>query len=334
VTGTAARGPEPSGQWSAARHRDLLDGLSRRIDPDAGLRDIMLHADHADLAGTLGGHLDTKAGLAAILPPPAAPSSRSTPIQPGAAAAIAAAEPEARIALRRDPVILAVILSDLTVRALTIAGEAETLDHANDHAHDLAGDIERARALNDDLGGGGVLDRHLTFARERTLALAFDLSFNLADNRDIHLVRDLNRALDLALDLDRVRDLDRALDRVRDLDRALDRVRDLDRALDRARDLARALALMVGDALGLRQVEGLAPALLAGALDDFTHADLARADLAGRDLTGVRWSDRGTTWPPGTDTGELRARSREIAPGTYEITRPGHGDKARHHTPA
>ena len=70
------------------------------------------------------------------------------------------------------------------------------------------------------------------------------------------------------------------------------------------------------------------------ALDDFTRADLSLTDLTGRDLTGIRWSDQGTTWPPGTDTDELRARSQEIAPGIYQITRPGHGDKARHPIPA
>jgi len=96
----------------------------------------------------------------------------------------------------------------------------------------------------------------------------------------------------------------------------------------------------VGSALGLSPglspglAAGLATALLEGALDDFTHADLARADLAGRDLTGIRWSEQGTTWPPGTDTDELRARSQEIAPGIYEIMHPGHGGKGRHHAPA
>jgi hypothetical protein len=91
---------------------------------------------------------------------------------------------------------------------------------------------------------------------------------------------------------------------------------------------------MVSDILGLRQVEGLATTLLAGALDDFTHADLSLTDLVGRDLTGIRWSDQGTTWPPETDTDKMRARSQEIVPGVYEITRPGYGGKARHCTPA
>ncbi len=88
----------------------------------------------------------------------------------------------------------------------------------------------------------------------------------------------------------------------------------------------------MGRALGVQQVEGLAAALLEGALDDFTRADLAHTDLTGRDLTGVRWSDWGTRWPPGTDVNQLQARSREVAPGTgvYVIASPGDNDKALH----
>ena len=106
------------------------------------------------------------------------------------------------------------------------------------------------------------------------------------------------------------------------------------RDLGSARDLAYRTTLMVGNVLGLQQMEELPAALLEGALDDFTHADLSLIDLAGCHLTGIRWSEHGTTWPPGTDTDELRARSQEIAPGIYEITRPGHGDKTRHHVAA
>ena len=81
---------------------------------------------------------------------------------------------------------------------------------------------------------------------------------------------------------------------------------------------------------------GLAAALLEGVLDDFTRADLAHADLTGRNLTGIRWSDWGTTWPPGTDTGALRAQSQEVGDGNgiFVIIGPGHDDKARHHARA
>ncbi len=111
---------------------------------------------------------------------------------------------------------------------------------------------------------------------------------------------------------------------------------DLARALNLALDLARQTAMPVAHALGVQQVKGLAPALLKGALDDFTRADLAHADLTGSDLTGMQWSDWGTTWPMGTDMDRLRARSREVTPGTgvYVIDSPEDSDKALHHVRA
>jgi hypothetical protein len=334
VTDTTARSPQPDGDWPAAAHRDLLDGLSTHLDADAGLREVMLHAHHAGLTGALGYLLDTQAGLAAILAPQSAEPSPDTRRQSELAAAITAADPAVRIALRQSPVTVAVILSDLHVRAQVIAGAtdrafASVLDLVRDRALDLVRDLDRAI--------------HLGLAREFARTLGLDLVRDDA----LDLVRYLDVAIHLGLDLTHARDLYRARF-VRDLAaarkavhaRALDLAHDLDvahaRAIDHAHETARGreAALIVGGALGLQQVEGLAAALLDGALDDFTSADLARADLTGHDLTGIRWSDWGTIWPPGTDTSELRARSQEIAPGIYQITRPGHDDKARHHTPA
>ena len=73
-----------------------------------------------------------------------------------------------------------------------------------------------------------------------------------------------------------------------------------------------------------RRRKGLAEALLDGALDDFTSADLTHTSLADADLTGVRWSLSGTIWPPGTDVKALLARSEEVEPGgVLVITRRG-----------
>jgi hypothetical protein len=60
-----------------------------------------------------------------------------------------------------------------------------------------------------------------------------------------------------------------------------------------------------------------------------------RTNWEASDLTGVRWSDRGTTWSPETDVDALRARSREIDRGTgiYVIASPGDIDETLHHTP-
>ena len=358
MTGTPAHSPEPAGQWVAARHRELLDGLGQYLDLDAGLRDIMLHADHTDVIGTLGSHLDAQAGLAAILPPSAETAPKS-PHQTETAAAIAAVDPAVRITLRRNPVILAAILGDLTVRALTIAENAHAA-RARDLTRDLTWDLTRDLAIDRALAR--ALDRDLTrvrdFALDPASALDLDRDLNDALNLASDLARAPARALDPASALDLASALARVLARVLDLDRApslasvraraltRDLDRDLhphsalapdlaiDRALARALALAHQTALVIGDALGIRQTESLAAALLEGVLDDFTRADLAHADLTGRDLTGIRWSDWGTTWPPGTDTDALRTQSREVsdASGIYVITGPGHDDRARHHT--
>jgi hypothetical protein len=67
VTGSSAHGQEPIDRWLAGRHHHLHDGVGRFLDPDAGLREAMLHAEHDGLLDALGSRLDTKAGLTAIL---------------------------------------------------------------------------------------------------------------------------------------------------------------------------------------------------------------------------------------------------------------------------
>lgn len=75
--------------------------------------------------------------------------------------------------------------------------------------------------------------------------------------------------------------------------------------------------------------------LLAGALDDFSHADLSEIDLTTVDLVGIRWSERNTRWPPGTDIERLRSASEETEPGSgvFVITRPGGTDRTRERIP-
>ena len=337
-------------RWLVGRHRDLCDHLSQFLDPDIGLHEATaLHSGHTSMLSGLESHLDAEAGLAAILPPPTVVAPQAPP---DAVAAIAAADPATRMALHRHPIILAVILSDLTIRALMIAtGPSGIRDRAFvlAVAHDLnlVRDLNLAPNLADDLNlahdRAHALDLNLALDLDRALdrarayALARALALNLA--HALARIRDLDRDLGLIRDRDLGRFCDRDLKRIRalalDLDRALDRDRapHLALALDRALDVARLTALMVGRPLGIGPVEGLAAALLAGALDDFTRADLAHTDLSGLDLTGMRWSDWGTTWPPGTDLDTLRAQSREIGGGVYVITGSDGMDKARHLTP-
>ena len=88
---------------------------------------------------------------------------------------------------------------------------------------------------------------------------------------------------------------------------------------------ARELDKTVGGPFGFVAVhETLGDALLAGALDDCTRADLTDVDLLTVDLTGLRWSVRGTRWPTGTDIVLLITHSRETAEGSgvYVVMSP------------
>jgi hypothetical protein len=151
--------------------------------------------------------------------------------------------------------------------------------------------LDLARELSDAVGA--ILGPHL------------DLSLTFARDHDLELVREL--AEGLSSDLGRARALARNDNHARD--------RALDLALGRAGALDRVCAQGVADRLGISPAKGLAEALLDGALDDFTSADLTHASLADADLTGVRWSLPGTTWPPGTDVKALLARSEQAGPG-------------------
>jgi hypothetical protein len=307
---------EPIDRWLADQHHDIRDGLGRFLDLDAGLREVTLHAEYADLHRNLGSMLDLDAGLAAIMPP-SGPAQRE-PGQPSLSAAITAADPAERLTLRRHPIVLAVILSDLLARALTIPYKA---------------DLDLALDLNLDLARAADLNLDLDLARAADLARAVGVDCRLSHNGD------LARALVLAFDLAHLRDPVLALDIGRDRDLAFGLVGVIGRnnTFERdfvchlARNLADRAATAVGSALGVRKVNGLAAALLDGALDDFTHDDLSHTDLADLDLIGVRWSTLGTTWPPGTDVDVLRARSREVTPhtGIFVIESAG-GDKACH----
>lgn len=108
-----------------------------------------------------------------------------------------------------------------------------------------------------------------------------------------------------------------------DIDRSLSRT--LVQAFERSRALDRVCAQGVAGRLGISPTEGLADALLDGAMDDFTSADLTYASLADSDLTGVRWSLSGTIWPPETDVKALLAQSEQAEPGSgiLVVTRQG-----------
>ena len=168
------------------------------------------------------------------------------------------------------------------------------------------------------------LDLRLNFSLDRDVELACELADGL--HSDLELAIDLARELPHELyELDKARgqgpSTDLARGRVLNIDRSVNRVLSL--AFERSHALNRVCALGVAGRLGLGSAVGLAQALLDGALDDFTTADLTHALLAEADLTGVRWSLAGTTWPPEIHVKTLLARSREAEPGVYVVTRRG-----------
>ena len=326
------------------------------------------------LAGLLGVRLVTPEEQAGPIPP-ATSTSPGEDRHISAAAAIAAADPVVRLTVRRSPLVVAVLTTDLLVRAIDIADilasiggrvedsdlarprplspRARPVNHAlalaaRDQARDLARDLDRALALTHDSALALTRDSALALARNLTLDRALTLTHDLTPPLDRNL--DLDLALDRALDLDLARALDRALARARALDRdrtpehafyrngarartrALDRTRTraLDRALDRARELADVLAGALSDSLGIEHLAGLVDALLNGALDDFSQADLSGVDLAHIGLVGVHWSVSGTCWPPGLDVEALMQQSEETEPGSgiYVITRRGETERA------
>jgi hypothetical protein len=344
-------GPDPIERWLAGQHRTVRDGLGHFLDSGAGLRETAIYSKHTALLSGLAGSLDPEAGLAAILPA-------------SAAAAISSADPGIRMVLRRHPVILTVILSDLLVRALVIAKATacgQSARQAADSIHDFDGALDQVRDLDDAIRRARDLDDAVFRARctipRQQGPWAMDIrtyhdngSLSVASSRVRQLARHLTANFHQARDPDPgraelSRELDDALQDVSALARILDHdlQRDFDRhlasasycgcaqsfalALDPAREIARSTALVVRGVLGARRAEGLAAALLAGMLDDFTHADLSHADLGGLALTGVRWSASGTVWPPGTDVDALRARSWEVTPGTgiYVVAGPDDG---------
>jgi uncharacterized protein YjbI with pentapeptide repeats len=192
-----------------------------------------------------------------------------------------------------------------------------TLDQATerDLALALTRYFDAAVRLARELGHAidGILARHLDLRLSLTRDHDLELACELADGLDA----DLDRALDLNRELriapQEFRNVDQARAQIVNIDRSINRT--LDQAFERSRALDRVCAQGVAGRLAISPAQGLAEALLDGAMDDFTSADLTHASLADVDLTGVRWSLSGTIWPPETDVKALLARSEVVEPG-------------------
>ncbi|MEV6758222.1 hypothetical protein [Streptomyces sp. NPDC051214] len=298
----------------------LEQALAGLLDVEAGLSEILLPSRQERAVEALHAALDAESGLAAILPPTQAASM-----------------PPA------DPADAEEALGDLTpaqLLDLRSHRDVQAASQALDHALSLEASPEVDRAVFFDL----ALDLARAIVRDLSVGRGTD---NAVLVRARAIVHDLDRVR--VLDRERGFDRDRAIDRARARARILDRARtravaishapDLDLATVRARaragDLARVLALVLARSHGLahividirmaevRRAVGLAlhrqaPALTGAAiasLNDFTAADLSNTDLTGIDLSGIRWSERGTQWPPSTDIDALKARSDQTQPG-------------------
>jgi hypothetical protein len=190
-----------------------------------------------------------------------------------------------------------------------------SLLHYFHHALHLAGEF--GRAVDETLARR--LDLRLGLSRDEDLELACQLAAGLES--DLNRVIVLNDSLCLARE--RILNGRRPLEQTLDIDRSIDRA--LDRAFERCRALNRVCVQGVVGRLGISPMEGLVEALLDGAMDDFTSADLTYASLADPDLTGVRWSLSGTIWPAETDVKALLARSEKVGTsgGVLVVTRRG-----------
>ena len=248
MTDMTPHGRESLEHWLADRHRDFRDGLSQFLDPDAGLREATtLHAGHVGLLRALDSRVDTgRPGSHPASTGSHPASTGSGPVQSERARrdhSHRSRRPAARIALRRHPAIMAVILSDLTIRALTIAIEIP-VNRARERAVAVA--LDRASALG----------RDLDLAGDRARALEFDLRSRGRDH-------DHDVALGLAQHIDFARGytshIAEALASARGLHHPLDRARGL--SLGRAREssfsLAGSLTYTLSKAVDLARDPGL-----------------------------------------------------------------------------
>ncbi|MDH6132495.1 hypothetical protein P3T37_001880 [Kitasatospora sp. MAA4] len=351
MTGVSAAIPDEGAvdDWLDRQREALIGGLAERLDVEAGLRAVRIYARRDDLVGDLGRALDVESGLAAILPPPTVVASTSGRVthfrSDGEAVALGITRqfienlpPATRLGLRRHPICMASSRGRLVVRVVKLAYELSS---------DLAAirEVEGSPALHLQLAAARARSRARALARDlsrhpalaHALAAVLALSRSLAGDPALAVARDNARSLARELALDIVKLLTPAGPRTRRAPaapgaQAFARRLALDLAytadsrdeIELAAVLAHALDHQVGDLLELKHAEGLGAVLLAGALDDFTDADLSDVDLSAVDLTGVRWSEWGTRWPATVDIARLRSESQETEPGSgVYVVAPG-----------
>ncbi|MFE1444589.1 hypothetical protein [Streptomyces sp. NPDC058739] len=348
---------EPHGDAAAAvsrrldRHqRHLAAALADILDPEAGLREILLQSRHDAATEALDTVLDTEAGLAAILPvtdQPASSGQTETGSEPDhmTGEPLVSVNASTRLALRKD-------------RSVAAANRS------------LSRDRRYVRELNPDRAAAH--DRHLSLvlalglARDvsRDLVRLLDRLTKVTDSRDdvarahhqqLVLSRRLARAVVEARDLelpdlvaqvrsitrtplhDRVlstaeaaptvhpHDLVLMLAHAQELDHELDAALSFAHLQERADDNTFTCALIeirtnrvrraLEEAIG-RELPRAGAEAVHEFLNDFTRADLRQVNLTDTDLQGISWSEYGTQWPPGLDVEGLKRQSEETPPGS------------------
>ncbi|GII66097.1 hypothetical protein Skr01_61820 [Sphaerisporangium krabiense] len=230
------------------------------------------------------------------------------------------------------------------------------------HARDLVGALDLAGAPGAVVDRAGDLVRALTMDRDvnlvlvraralaRTLTILDALGLGAGQYADVFARFQVRgRVHELAGMLDGVRDLNSPLNWAVDLGRAADRIRRIDHdvaavlaqagdvvgTISLVRDWKRVLAgaYRLEDDLARAYPCDLTSDLIGDLIDDLIHdlgtvdvdasgLDLRHLDLQEVDaLAGVLWT-LDTVWPVRI-AGQVRARSREIMPGTFRVRGPG-----------
>ncbi|WP_380283725.1 hypothetical protein [Kitasatospora purpeofusca] len=350
-------GTDATSLWLTAQRDRLVEDLAITLDLDIGLRDVRIHTHHDSLVQDLARSLDLVAGLAAIHQPTAhAPDpvvEEPATTEEDHSLPFEQLSHRDQLTLRRHPVILEGVAEVALLEGIGLATEIAILvaDRAaigiiwrrSTAIHRLLTRIKhrglanravrlQARSLAHHVSALDDGAGHPTEPREHdqtdkpvrlllfqsTMRIAAYLAHDLKGH-EFRSHRQLSRfrrpLMVIAHQTDDFADIGAARDHLVRLNRIASRL---------ATTLTAKLEADAGVLLVRGPVPGLCTAFLTGALDDFTAANLQDVDLAGVDLAGVRWSLRGTRWPPTVDVERLMADSEETPAGSgIYVVRPG-----------
>ncbi|MGW6890352.1 hypothetical protein [Streptomyces chartreusis] len=329
--------------WPGLQHQDVVNAdLSRLLDVDGGLREVLLQSRQRQQGEALASVVDAAAGLAAILPEePGVARTPAMPLHCNSLSRLAFDEvsPTERMSFRRIPQVRRAMAYADRALVLQRTMEEYVAAHRTDTAGVCAvlGDLLRLalsmarsdwdlfrKVLDDAVQTANSLEQLTAWPRrqkgnEIALAELVSAAAQLAAHLLVvgHSKESLTvEATALTVQISRVRAevTQHGELRVRaDLTGTLRVARDdIAEVVSHSYTLALlAIELRRGQAIrrfGVSQVRAL--------LEDFTTADLQRADLTGIDLTGVRWSLTSTLWPETLNVEDLRQRSDEAPAGS------------------